>query len=253
MNTPIQPSPRPSVLSIAGSDSCGGAGLQADLKTFTALGVDGATVVTAVTAQNSRGVRAVQVMSTGMVSAQLDAVFDELDIRAVKLGMLADAGIVATVADHLGRRRPAFVLVDPVMIASSGARLLSEAAVACLRTRLLPLADCLTPNLHEAAILLGTACAASEAQMIEQGHALLALGPRAVVMKGGHATLDEAIDILVTPTATRRYAAPWIATEKLHGTGCTLGSAITALVARGIALESAVARAKGHVGVRFAR
>ena len=145
------------VLSIAGSDSCGGAGLQADLKTFAAFGVDGATVVTAVTAQNTAGVRAIQTMPAAMVQAQMDAVFEELAIDAVKLGMLANADIVATVAQQLQRWRPPFVVLDPVLLATSGTQLLEAAAVDRLRARLLPLADCLTPNLAEAAALLSKA------------------------------------------------------------------------------------------------
>lgn len=238
---------RPVALSIAGSDCSGGAGIQADLKTFAALGVDGATVVTAVTAQNRHGVSAVQLLSAAMVKAQLDAVFDELEIRAVKLGMLGDAAIVAAVAAGLQRQRPAFVVLDPVMIASSGTRLLHEDALTVLRSRLLPQVDCLTPNLAEAAALLGVPCARSEAQMIEQGRALLALGPRAVLMKGGHADFSAAIDLLVTPAATQRFAAPWVASDNLRGTGCLLSAGIAAHIAHGATLAAAVARAKAHL------
>lgn len=241
-------SPPPGVLSVAGSDSCGGAGIQADLKTFTAFGVDGATVVTAVTAQNAAGIRAIEMMSAAMVQAQLDAVFDAMTIDAVKLGMLGHAGIVATVTEQLKRRRPAFVVLDPVLIATSGARLLASAALDRLRTDLLPLVDCLTPNLAEAAALLDTPCARDEGDMAEQGRALLALGPRAVLMKGGHAALPEAVDLLVTARATQRFAATWISTNQLHGTGCLLSAGITACVARGRPLDEAVHHAKIHVG-----
>jgi hydroxymethylpyrimidine/phosphomethylpyrimidine kinase len=242
----------PTVLSIAGSDSCGGAGIQADLKTFSALGVDGATVLTAVTAQNSAGVRAIQIMSADMVAAQLDAVFDELDIRAVKLGMLAATATVLTVADCLHRRRPPHVVLDPVMIATSGTRLLSEDAVAAMRSRLLPLVDCLTPNLAEAAVLLGVPCATDEVQMAAQGRALLALGPRAVLMKGGHAPLTEAVDLLVTSEGRQRFAARWVETGRLHGTGCILSAAIAAWLARGTALADAVMQANAHLTVTLA-
>ncbi|MEO9078179.1 MAG: bifunctional hydroxymethylpyrimidine kinase/phosphomethylpyrimidine kinase, partial [Rhodanobacter sp.] len=228
--------PRPSVLSIAGSDSCGGAGIQADLKTFTALGVDGATVVTAVTAQNTDGVRAVQVMSAAMVQAQLDAVFDEMAFHAVKLGMLVNADILLTVAEQLERRQPPFVLLDPVLLATSGARLLEAQALDQLRLRLLPLVDCLTPNLLEAAALLDAPCARNEPEMVAQGQALLALGPRAILMKGGHAALPDAIDLLVTPQGTQRFSAPWIVTSHLHGTGCILSAGIAAGIAQGHAL-----------------
>jgi hydroxymethylpyrimidine/phosphomethylpyrimidine kinase len=234
----------PVVLTIAGSDSSGGAGIQADLKTFAALGVHGATVLTAVTAQNIRAIHAVHVIPGAIVAAQLEAVFEALDVRAVKLGMLADAATVEIVASSLDRHRPAFIVLDPVMIATSGRRLLAEGAVASLVARLLPLADCLTPNLAEAAALLGAPLAASEAAMAAQGRALLELGPRAVLMKGGHAPLAEAVDLLVTPEGTQRFAAPWIHGGNLHGTGCTLSAAIAAAVARGAHLADAVAQAK---------
>jgi len=239
--------PPVSVLSIAGSDSCGGAGIQADLKTFAAFGVDGATVVTAVTAQNANGIRAIQVMSAAMVRAQLESVFEAMDIRAVKLGMLANAEIVAVAAEHLQYRRSSFVVLDPVLHASSGTRLLDAEALELLRTRLLPQVDCLTPNLAEAATLLGTSCADSESDMAAQGRALLALGPRAVLMKGGHAALPEAVDLLVTGESTQRFAAPWVAARRLHGTGCMLAAGIAANVARGYPLGDAVCRAKAHV------
>jgi len=239
--------PAASVLSIAGSDSCGGAGIQADLKTFAAFGVDGATAVTAVTAQNTTGIRAVQAMSAAMVHAQLDAVFDEIDVRAVKLGMLANADIVAAVAGQLERRRPPFVVIDPVLIATSGTRLLDEGALHLLRSRLLPLADCLAPNLAEAAALLGTTCAQGESDMAAQGRALLALGPRAVLMKGGHAALPEAVDLLVTADGTQRFAAPWVDTGELHGTGCMLSAGIAAGMARGDPLADAVLGARAYL------
>ncbi len=245
MSTPHRGSaPAPVALSIAGSDSSGGAGIQADLKTFAALGVYGATVLTAVTAQNATGIRAIHVIPPDIVSAQLEAVFDELNIRAIKLGMLAQAATVDVVADSLNRRRPYFVVLDPVMIATSGARLLTDDGIASLVSRLLPLVDCLTPNLAEAAALLGTSLAMSEAAMAEQGRALLDLGPRAVLMKGGHAPLPEAIDILVTHEGTQRFATPWVETPHLHGTGCKLSAAVAASVAQGASLADAVARAK---------
>jgi hydroxymethylpyrimidine/phosphomethylpyrimidine kinase len=235
------------VLSIAGSDSCGGAGLQADLKTFAAFGVDGATVVTAVTAQNTAGVRAIRTMSAAMVQAQLDAVFEEMAIAAVKLGMLANADIVAIVAQQLEWRRPPFVVLDPVRLATSGTPLLEADAVDVLRTRLLPLADCFTPNLAEAAALLDAPRATDELEMARQGRALLALGPRAVLMKGGHAALPEAVDLLVTAQGTQRYAAPWVATARLHGTGCMLAAGIAAGLAKACSLHEAVDRSRRHL------
>lgn len=235
------------VLSIAGSDCCGGAGIQADLKTFEAQGADGATVVTAITAQNTAGIRAIQLMSAAMVTAQLDAVFEQMAIAAVKLGMLGNRAIVATVAEQLARRRPPFVIIDPVLVATSGARLLEEKALHALRSRLLPLADCLTPNLAEAAALLGVPCAHDEAGMAAQGRALLARGPRSVLLKGGHASLPEAVDLLITAQGIQRFAAPWIDTRHVHGTGCMLAAAIAANVANGHPLADAVHRARAHV------
>ena len=239
---------RPLALSIAGSDSCGGAGIQADLAAFAALGVRGATAITAVTAQNRSGVRAVQVLPATLVREQVDAVFEEEPVRAVKLGMLAEASIIEAVAASLRQHRAPAVVIDPVMIASSGARLLRADAVAALRRELLPLADCLTPNLDEAAALLGAQRAQDEAQMLEQGRALLALGPRAVLMKGGHAPLAEAVDLLVQPQSAQRFAAPWIIGADGHGSGCTLSAAVAAGLALGDALEVAVGAAKRHLG-----
>lgn len=241
------PDRTPTALSIAGSDSSAGAGIQADLKTFAAFGVYGATVLTAVTAQNTRGVHALHVVPAEIVSAQLDAVFEDLNIRAVKLGMLVQRAIVEVIADRIERYRPAFVILDPVLVASSGARLLAEDALAALVAHLLPQADCLTPNLAEAAALLGTTWATSEAEMAEQGRALLALGPRAVLMKGGHAPLAEAVDLLVTRAGTQRFAHAWIDSRNLHGTGCTLSAAIVASLVLGASLEAAVERAKTYL------
>ena len=240
-------------LSVAGSDSSGGAGIQADLKTFAALGVHGASVLTAVTAQNTREIRAVHMIPPDVVAAQLQAVFDDLDIRAVKLGMLAGAATIRVVAAQLARYRPAFVVLDPVMMATSGTRLLARDAVTCLVSQLLPQVDCLTPNLAEAAVLLGGPLATSEAEMAAQGRALLDLGPRAVLMKGGHAPLAEAIDLLVTRAGVQRFATAWIDSRNLHGTGCTLSAAVAAAVARGGALDEAVAQAKAYLTESIAR
>lgn len=236
-------------LSIAGSDSSGGAGIQADLAAFNAAGVHGATAITAVTAQNHAGVRAVQLMPPALVRMQIEAAFDECAVHAVKLGMLGNAGIVETVAATLRQHRPRWLVIDPVMIASSGARLLDADAIGSVRRRLLPLADCLAPNLDEAAALLDMPRACSETEMLAQGRALRALGARAVLMKGGHAPLPEAVDLLVTAEGSRRYAAPWIKDIDTHGTGCTLSAAITAGLARGLALVEAIDAAKRHLGV----
>ncbi|MEH7829996.1 bifunctional hydroxymethylpyrimidine kinase/phosphomethylpyrimidine kinase [Gemmobacter denitrificans] len=236
----------PIALTIAGSDSGGGAGVQADLKTFSALGVYGASVITALTAQNTRAVTRVEPASPAMIAAQMAAVFDDLDVRAVKLGMLGGAEAIAAVARGLcGCARP--IILDPVMVAKSGDRLLPQDAVAGLRHQLLPIATVLTPNLPEAAVLLDCAPAQDEAEMIRQGHALRALGPQAVLMKGGHAEGAHCVDLLITPDGITRLTAPRRATRNTHGTGCTLSAAIAAGMAQGMSLSRAVARAHGYL------
>lgn len=226
-------------LTIAGSDSGGGAGIQADLKTFSALGTYGASVITALTAQNTRAVTLVEPASPAMIAAQMAAVFDDLDVRAVKLGMLGDGPAIAAVAQGLpGRPMP--VVLDPVMVAKSGDSLLADGAVTALRERMLPLATLLTPNLPEAARLLGCAPARTEAEMADQAAALRAMGPRAVLMKGGHAEGPLCTDLLVTPDGITRLTAPRQATRNTHGTGCTLSAAIAAGLAQGMNLVAAV-------------
>ena len=232
----------PIALTIAGSDSGGGAGIQADLKTFSALGVYGASVITALTAQNTRTVSMVEPASTAMIAAQMAAVFDDLAVRAVKLGMLGGPEAIATVARGLaGRTVP--VVLDPVMVAKSGDRLLPAEALEALRAQLLPMATVLTPNLPEAADLLGCAPAESEAEMTAQGEALRALGPAAVLMKGGHGQGATCVDLLITGDGVLRLTAPRCATRNTHGTGCTLSAAIAAGLAQGMTLERAVPRA----------
>lgn len=234
-------------LTIAGSDSGAGAGVQADLKTFAALGVYCASAITAVTAQNTRGVRAVHNLPAEIVTAQIDAIFDDFNVAAVKVGMLSSLGIVEAVANVLLCFSPRFVVLDPVMIASSGDALIALAAVSAMKTRLFPIVDCLTPNLSEAAALLRSDVAQDEAGMIEQGLALLECGPRAVLMKGGHLESADAVDILVTRAGTRRYAGARLASRNLHGAGCTLSAAVAAHVVMGWRLEEAVAGAKAFV------
>jgi hydroxymethylpyrimidine/phosphomethylpyrimidine kinase len=285
----------PVVLTIAGSDSGAGAGIQADLKTFAALGVYGTCAITAVTAQNTMGVSDIHYVPPQSVAAQIDAVLEDFDITAIKIGMLGAAEIVEAVADRLGglpspqpssasggggaasgsaalaessqghgesllpfageggrakrgrmRVRP-FVVYDPVMTASSGDALSKEGFLDAIRARLLPLVDCLTPNLAEAAALLGEAQARNEETMIAQGRALLALGPQAVLIKGGHLKSHKAVDWLVTSEGTRRYAGPLIDSANTHGTGCTLSAAIAAHLAMGAVLEDAIAEAKAFV------
>ncbi len=279
----------PIALTIAGSDSGAGAGVQADLRTFAALGVYGASAVTALTAQNTQGVRAIHLAPPRMVAAQIEAVLADFSVAAIKIGMLGSAEIAGVVAAGLdlpspqpspasgrggatllphspsrdgrlptpyageggrakrGRMR-AFIVYDPVMAASSGEALSGAGFVEAIRTRLLPLVDCLTPNLAEAAALTGEPLAMSEDDMARQGRALLELGPRAVLMKGGHLPGGEAVDLLFTAdAAVRRYAAPRIASKNLHGTGCTLSSAIAASIVLGLALPEAVAAARAFV------
>lgn len=237
----------PVALTIAGSDSSGGAGIQADLKTFTALGVYGAAVVTALTAQNTRGVSAVLPVPADFVRAQIDAVAADLRIAAVKTGMLADAATVRAVAEAVRAHTLHPLIVDPVMIATSGDALICEDAVAVLRQELLPLADLATPNLPEAARLLACPTARDEAEAHAQAMALLALGPRAVLLKGGHGEGAGAVDLLATQGKVTRFEKPRIATANTHGTGCTLSAAIVAHLALGAPLPEAVGLAKDFV------
>jgi hydroxymethylpyrimidine/phosphomethylpyrimidine kinase len=245
MTTPI-------ALTIAGSDSSGGAGIQADLKTFSALGVYGASVITALTAQNTRGVFAVHDVPADFIAAQLDAVFSDLDVSAVKIGMLSQPAAIEAVAAGLDRHHARNVVLDPVMIAGSGERLLAAGAVDLLRRALIPRALVITPNLPEAAALLDAPPAETEAQMRAQAEKLLALGARAVLIKGGHAEGAESVDLLVEHGAVARLAAARIATINTHGTGCTLASAIAAGLAKGLELSEAVREAKAYVTAAIA-
>lgn len=230
-------------LTIAGSDSGGGAGIQADLKTFSALGVYGASAITGITAQNTLGVNGVEPVSAPMVAAQIAAVLDDIEIGAIKIGMLACPAIIEAVAGALeGYSGP--VVLDPVMVAKSGDPLLEDAAVDTLKDRLLPRADVLTPNLPEAARLLDTAPAQSAEETVAQGRSLLDLGARAVLMKGGHAEGPICVDRLVTRETVSQITTPRIATRNTHGTGCSLSSAIAAELAKGAELETAVRRAQ---------
>ncbi|WP_340107319.1 bifunctional hydroxymethylpyrimidine kinase/phosphomethylpyrimidine kinase [Pikeienuella sp. HZG-20] len=233
-------------LSIAGSDSGGGAGVQADLKTFSALGVYGATAITAITAQNTCAVAMIEAVSPAMIRAQIKAVFDDLAIGAVKVGMLGGPEAIAAAAGELaGRDVP--VVLDPVMVAKSGDMLLPEDATDALRSLMLPRAALLTPNLPEAARLLDRAEARDEAEMRDQGRALIGLGAGAVLMKGGHGSGPDCIDLLVLPEREERLTAPRRATRNTHGTGCTLSAAIAAGLARGCGLSEAVRAAHRYL------
>jgi hydroxymethylpyrimidine/phosphomethylpyrimidine kinase len=239
-------------VTIAGSDSGGGAGIQADLKTFSALGVYGATVITALTAQNTRGVSAIQDVPPEFVTAQIDAVFSDLAVDAVKIGMVSQPGVIRAIAAGLDRWKQTKVVLDPVMVATSGDKLLAPEAVEVLQRELIPRAMVLTPNLPEAAELLAAPVARSEAQMRAQGERLLALGASAVVMKGGHDDRAESVDLLIEATAFTRLVADRIDTRNTHGTGCTLSSAIAAGLAKGQGLAEAVRAAKAYVTAALA-
>ena len=237
----------PIALTIAGSDSSGGAGIQADLKTFTAFGVYGASVITALTAQNTMGVQGVSAVPPDFVAAQMTSVFSDLDVRAVKTGMLATSEIIAAVAAGLDSAPNIPLVVDPVMVATSGDPLLQPNAVAAFKSMLFPRAALITPNLPEAARLLDTTLARNESEARDQLLALGRLGAKAVLLKGGHGESSEAIDLLLISGTIRRFAHPRIATKNTHGTGCTLSAAIAAMIALGADLETAVARAKTYV------
>ncbi len=239
-------------VTIAGSDSGGGAGIQADLKTFSALGVYGASVITALTAQNTKGVTAIHDVPPDFIAAQIDAVFSDLDVGAVKIGMVSQSAVIETIALGLDRWRQSKLVLDPVMIAASGDRLLVPDAIDTLKRVLIPRALVITPNLPEAAALLDAPIASSEMQMREQAERLLALGPKSVLIKGGHGAGAESVDLLVEPTAFTRLAADRIATQSTHGTGCTLSSAIAAGLAKGVGLAEAVGAAKAYVTAAIA-
>ena len=235
------------ILSIAGSDPSGGAGIQADLKAISARGAYGMAALTALTAQNTQGVTGVHTVPPIFVADQIGAIFEDIRVDAVKIGMIATAAIAEAVADALAARGNIPVVLDPVMVAKGGARLLPEDAVAALRDRLLPIATHLTPNLPEAAALLDAPIAASRDAMQLQGAALAALGPPAVLVKGGHLPSRESPDVLVTEDAAHWFSGPRIDTARTHGTGCTLSSALAAELGKGLADAEAVAAAKAYV------
>lgn len=238
----------PNVLSIAGSDPSGGAGIQADLKTFSALGAYGMAALTALTAQNTRGVTGVHPVPPAFLRQQIDTIFDDIRVAAVKIGMVGSAESVAAVADCLVLRRPPFVVVDPVMVAKSGDRLIDDAAVAALRDRLLPQATLVTPNLPEAAVLLG------DDEPAHDRESMPAIAERlhrqcgaAVLLKGGHLEADDSPDLLFDGKGAEWIAGRRVDTTSTHGTGCTLSSAIAALVPQRAALSDAVRDAKAYL------
>jgi hydroxymethylpyrimidine/phosphomethylpyrimidine kinase len=239
-------------VTIAGSDSSGGAGIQADLKTFAALGVYGASVITALTAQNTRGVRAIHDVPADFIRAQIDAVFSDLDVGAVKIGMLSQAATIEAVAQGLAAHHAKNIVLDPVMVATSGDRLLVPEAVEALRKLLIPRALVVTPNLPEAAALTGASVARNEREMEVQARELLALGARNVLIKGGHGSGDQSLDLLIGQGEVVRLSARRVATSNLHGTGCTLSSAIAAGLAKGLDLSAAAQDAKEYVTAAIA-
>ncbi len=237
----------PVALSIAGSDSGGGAGIQADLRAFAAFGVFGTTAITAITAQNPHGVTGIQAVAAELVASQIEAVLAAFAVAAVKTGMLFDAGIIAAVADCLTARPDLPLVVDPVMVATSGARLLHEDAVAALRQRLLPLGRLLTPNLPELELLTGRPVD-SPAAARAAGLELARLTGTAVLVKGGHhQAATRAVDLLIADGKIWRLSSPVVAAPTTHGTGCSLSAAIAACLARGADLPSAVVQAKAYV------
>ncbi|ADG09205.1 bifunctional hydroxymethylpyrimidine kinase/phosphomethylpyrimidine kinase [Caulobacter segnis] len=243
--------PQGRVLVIAGSDSGGGAGIQADIKTITALGGYAATAITAVTVQNTLGVTGVHPIPLDIIAAQARAVLDDIGADAIKTGMLGDAGVVETVAaaiDHAGQV-PA--VIDPVMVAKGGAPLLAQAAIGAVKSLMIPRAALLTPNAPEAAALTGLTVETTD-DLRRAGEALLALGAKAVLMKGGHilegdGAGDRVVDVLMTPDGETTYEGERIETRHTHGTGCTLASACAVGLAQGLPLEQAVARAWNYV------
>ena len=236
----------PNILSIAGSDPSGGAGIQADIKSISANGGYAMAAITALTAQNTRGVEAVELMSPEIVAAQIAAIRSDIRIDAVKIGMLGNAAIIGAVADAL-KGLDAPIVLDPVMVAKGGDRLLAAEAVEALRTRLLPMATLVTPNLPEAADLLGEDEARDMAAMEAQAEALMALGCGAVLLKGGHLGGNESPDLLLHASGREWLGSARIDTRNTHGTGCTFSSAIAARLGQGSNLQSAVREAKVYI------
>jgi len=234
-------------LSIAGSDPSGGAGIQADLKTFSARGVYGMCAITALTAQNTMGVSGVHLVPPAFVADQIRAVFADVRVGAVKIGMIANAEIANAVADVLQDHTDIPIVLDPVMIAKGGHSLLEPDAVTAMKTRLLPRANILTPNLPEAACLLGQSEARTRAEIEAQGRALLLLGPDAVLMKGGHLQGGDSPDLLISKSSTTWFEGKRIDTKNTHGTGCTLSAAIAAEIAKGVEINAAISNAKTYL------
>ena len=247
-NHETTPSNTPIVLTIAGSDSGGGAGIQADIKAMSATGSFACSVITAITSQNTQGVSAIFPIPLDHVESQLDAVFTDLNIVAVKVGMLADANIINVVANKIKQYQPKHLVIDPVMVATSGDLLLEQSSISTLKEVLIPLADIITPNLPEGAALTGKPVPQSEAEMEDMVADLRELGAKAVLLKGGHLEKDEnSNDLLILPTTTELISAKRFATQNTHGTGCTLSSAMASYLGQGNNLHKSVHLAKQYI------
>ncbi|NOI79554.1 bifunctional hydroxymethylpyrimidine kinase/phosphomethylpyrimidine kinase [Vibrio tubiashii] len=243
----------PIVLTIAGSDSGGGAGIQADIKAISATGSYACSVITAITSQNTQGVSAIHPIPLAHIESQLDAVFTDLNVVAVKVGMLADAEIIKVVAAKIRQYQPKHLVVDPVMVATSGDLLLEQSAISTLKQELLPLADLITPNLPEGAALIGGEVPQDEEQMGAMIESLRALGARAVLLKGGHLEKDQnSNDLLIEQESSELLSAKRVATKNTHGTGCTLSSAIASYLAQGNRLHKAVYLGKQYISQAIA-
>ena len=238
----------PNVLTIAGSDSGGGAGIQADNKAMSANGVYAASVITAITAQNTQGVHAIHDVPVAIIEAQIDAVLSDIECAAVKIGMLSQAVVIELVAEKLKQYEVQTVVLDPVMVATSGDPLLQEAAIEMLKKQLIPLATVITPNLYEAAILSGVTPASNQAEMLQCAEKLMGLGSDAVLLKGGHLQDEQSSDLLVNANGEMEwFSSPRIASSNTHGTGCTLSSALCAFLAQGEPLARATKLAKSYI------
>ncbi|WP_315972407.1 bifunctional hydroxymethylpyrimidine kinase/phosphomethylpyrimidine kinase [Vibrio gallicus] len=236
------------VLTIAGSDSGGGAGIQADIKAISATGSYACSVITALTAQNTQGVTGIYPVSPDFIEQQLDAVFTDIDISAVKVGMLAQTEVIQAVVKKLKQYQPQFLVIDPVMVATSGDLLLQSSAIQTLKTELLPLADVITPNLPEAATLLGVPVPNSEPEMVEMISGLRQLGCKAVLLKGGHLESEaDSTDLLITADSVETFTVKRINTQNTHGTGCTLSSAIASYLTQSKSLIEAVTKGKAYI------
>lgn len=234
-------------LTIAGTDPSGGAGIQADLKTFSALGAYGASALTALVAQNTRGVQSVYELPSEFVAAQLESVLSDVRIDSAKIGMLFNQHVIYIVAQAFKKYPVPYIVLDTVMVAKSGDPLLLTDAVESMRSELLPVVSLITPNLPEAAVLLEEAVATTEAQMLNQGHRLLTMGCQAVLMKGGHLSGSESPDWLITPNGEWRFTSKRVNTRHTHGTGCTLSAALTALRPRFNSWQDTVPVAKAYL------